>query len=87
MLKPTYLNMDIPMNDLAFSEICNADSLNLDAISHFFGNNLDWDWIKNIRIDSTIGNRWGWGPTNHCASIVSSVYSCHTTDGSFKMLG
>lgn len=80
MLKSTFLNMDLPLNGFLFTEICHQNSLNLNAIENLFGANLDWKWIRKIKIDFSSDNYWIWGPSNHCATIVSSVDTSLTSD-------
>lgn len=63
--KPTYLNMDLDFEDLQFNDFIANDGFNMPALENVFPNNLNEDWLKNIKIDHSNGNLWVWASPSH----------------------
>ena len=74
MHKPTYLNMNLPFEDISLPDIVDSNGLIIDYIYNIFGHNLDWNWINMLNINASNTNLWVWTPHTHHASTASAVY-------------
>lgn len=73
--KPTFLNMSLPLDNVSFVDILDNNSFNTNILENIFGNDLNWDWVRKIKIDSLTDKFWVWGPQNIHTSIASSIYT------------
>ena len=49
MLKPTYINIQLPLESLYISNGTCRDFVNCDDLKVFLDNQLDWDRVSNFR--------------------------------------
>lgn len=73
-LKPTYLNMDVELDQIHLSDLIFGDQWDFQGLYLLFGNHID-NFDKDFTsIDHNSDNHWIWMPKSSCTKISSAVY-------------
>lgn len=81
LYKSTFINMDAPWDNIHSIDLINGDELNLSFLNVLFSNNINLDWINNIKVDSSTANIWAWALASHKSTIPVAVYDHLNSNG------
>lgn len=73
--KPTYLNMNIPIENMTFRDLLHNGALNIDLIQNLPGNEISWDKISKLKIEYHAKNSWVWTPITSSTKLVNVIYN------------
>lgn len=72
--KPTYLNMNLDLENFLFKDFLRNNSLCLDYLTLMFGDLADLNRCNKLTLVENGPSLWVWSPPNHMASISFAVY-------------
>lgn len=62
------------LEELHFLNLLDCNGFCSATLGNLFGNNLDWNWLKNIKFNDFANNLWGWRMHSCKASVAFTTY-------------
>lgn len=72
--KPTFLNMDVNLENFHFKDFVANNSLSTDFLRNIFCNSVDLNAISNLNLMDANDKLWVWASPTHKATISSTVH-------------
>ena len=70
-LKPTFLNMNLPIEELNVSNFLQDGKLNYDAVTDYLSTHIDWSRFAKMRLEVARPNHWVWIHNSSSARLAS----------------
>ena len=74
--KPTFMNMDLPLDHCKIYDFLNGNSVKREEIANYLSDLMDWDGLKKIVFDASCLSQWSWS-SNGCSSKIVNVINRH----------
>lgn len=73
--KPTYIDMDLPIEGLNVADFLNNNTMTLGNLSVFLGGDMDWSRLSKFWFTSVDRNYWVWFPYANTSKVSNVIYN------------
>ena len=73
-LKPTFLNMNLPFEEINAAEFVQDGKLNFANLIDCLSEHIDWNRLSKMRFEADRSNHWVWIHNSSSAKLSNAIY-------------